>query len=143
MAHSQSGQHHHQHNGQYVLQYQYAEHDSRKLLLQNTQILKSLVYNGSGGHGQHSAQIDAIHALPSEQMPDGRAQKHHAEYNGKGGNDRCRPHFEYFLEAELQSQRKQQDYDTDLCPNVDTARVMYRRGINEMRPRNKTRHNIP
>ena len=44
------------------------------------------------------------------------------------------PHFEYFLETELQSQRKQQDYDTDLCPNVDTARIMYRWGINEMRP---------
>ena len=66
MADCHGGQHNHQDDSQNIFQNQNAEHQTRKLFLAHAQIIKSLIYNSSRRHGDHTAQKDAVHPLPSE-----------------------------------------------------------------------------
>jgi hypothetical protein len=134
--------HHHQHNGQNIFQYQNTQHQPGKTLLPKSQIIKCLIDNGGGRHGQHSSQINAVHLFPSKHPAHKHTDQYHAEDNRTGRYDRRTSHLHQFLEAEFQSQRKQKEDDTNLRPRLDIIRIYHRRGKRKMRTTNKTCDNI-
>ena len=78
------------------------------MLLAQTHIVESLVYNGSRRHGNHSAQVNAIHLLPAEHPPHRYTDDNHAQNNGGSGDYRRTSNLQQFLDAELQPQSEQE-----------------------------------
>ena len=103
MPHRHSGQHHHQDNSKNVFEYQHTEHQSGKLFLAHSQIIKCFINDSGGRHSNHPPQEDTIHALPAKACTDSDSEKNHAENNGTGSNDSRSTHFDYFFKAKFQT----------------------------------------
>ena len=75
-------------------------------------------------------------------MPHCAPQEYHTENDGQGSNYRRTSHFNNLLETEFQSERKQKHDNSDLCPNLNTVHILYRRSILKMRSGDKTSHYV-
>ena len=116
-------QHHHHDDGKDVLEDEDAHHQTRELLLSQTQIGERLIYNSGGRHGQHTAQEDAVHLGPAEGLAHDEAQRGHRRNNTDNTDDGRGAHLQYFLEREVESQREQQEHHADVGPQVDVGHV--------------------
>ena len=135
--------HHHQDDSQDIFQNQHTEHQTCKLFLAQTHVIESLVYNSGGRHGNHTAQKEAIHPLPSETRADSHTQQNHAEDNGTGSNDSRPAHLGNLLDAEVESQRKKQEDNTNIGPRLNVGSIHYRRRVLHVRTGQEARHYIP
>ena len=79
LTHCHCTQHNHQNNSQYIFQYQNTKNQAGKPLLPQSQIIKSLIDNSRGGHGQHTSQIQTVHALPPERPPYKNPNQYHTK----------------------------------------------------------------
>ena len=81
-------------------------------MLSESQVVEGLVDNGCRRHGKHTAQEDAVHLGPTEQMAYENTQHRHAEDGGTGGDDRRGAHLQDFLKGEVESKGKEQEHHT-------------------------------
>ena len=70
------------------------------------------------------------------------AHAYHAEDVEQSCHNCRASRIEQLTERKLQTQRKEQHYDTYLGPEADVGLVRYRRQISEIGRRQKTRHYI-
>ena len=133
MADCHRGEHHHQYDGKNILQNKHTEHQTRELLLAHPQIIKRLIDNGGGRHGNHTAQKYAVHPFPAETGTYRHTQQYHTKDDGTRSNNRCPSHLHNLLEAEFQSQCKQQEDNTYICPGLYISRIHHRRCIGHVR----------
>ena len=133
MADCHRGEHHHQYDGKNILQDKHTEHQPRELFLAHPQIIKRLIDNGSGRHGNHTAQEDTVHPLPAEPGTYRHSQQYHTKDDGTRSNNRRASHLHNLLEAEFQSQCKQQEDNAYIRPGLYISRVHHRRCIGHVR----------
>ena len=142
VAHGHRAEHHHQDDGQDVLQDEHAQHQPRELLLAQPQVVESLVDDGGGRHGDHPAQEEAVHLAPPEGRTHRHAQQDHAE-DHRARRDHCRAaHLDDLLEAELQPQGEEQEHHADVRPHLHAGALHHRGREGHVRAGQEAGHDV-
>ena len=142
LADSQRGEHHHEHDGQDILNDEHAEHQTGKTLLAKAHVVEGLENDGRRRHGQHSPQIDAVHLFPPKGMSCECTYEHHGKDDGASRNDGCCSHLQDFLERELQTESEKQEDNAYFTPEMYALHIADAGHIGHIRGGDKARHDI-
>ena len=70
------------------------------------------------------------------------AQHHHGKDDDDAGDDGRGSHLHDFLEGEIETERKEGEDDTDVCPGLDIRLVHHRHGIGHVGRHEEARHDV-
>ena len=125
LLHVKGRKQHEQHHGEQVFDDQYAEHLPGKFAVTQAQVVERLDDDRGRGHGQHAAEENTVGRGPVQHASGHKAGAHHPGDDHHRRHQRRAAHLHQFIEAELEPERKEQEDDADLGPDIHVIHVRH------------------
>ena len=125
LLHVKGRKQHEQHHGEQVFDDQYAEHLPGKFAVTQAQVVERLDDDRGRGHGQHAAEENTVGRGPVQHASGHKAGAHHPGDDHHRRHQRGAAHLHQFIEAELEPERKEQEDDADLGPDIHVIHVRH------------------